>query len=215
MKIRTLEQLSDALADDLAWRKKELSDLRSLIESSSTMSESKKRVLLRSGITILYAHWEGFIKSASSSYLEYVAMQRLRYDELSSNFVALALKAKLDVASETDKATVFTEAIDFIRSQLGERASVPHKDIIYTGSNLKSSILREITCLLGLDYSFFDTKNVLIDSVLLANRNSIAHGEYLTLDKDDYLQLHTQIVSMLDAFRNQIENCATLGDFRC
>ena len=33
MKIRTLEQLSDKLAEELAWRKKELSILKSLIDS--------------------------------------------------------------------------------------------------------------------------------------------------------------------------------------
>ena len=142
-------------------------------------------------------------------------MQRLRYDELSSNFVALALKAKLDAANDTSKATIFTEAIDFIRSKLGQRGLVPYKDVVQTGANLSSSILREIACVLALDYSPFDTKNVLIDSKLLARRNFVAHGEYLNFDKEDYLQLHTQVVFMLDAFRNQIENCATLGDFRC
>lgn len=214
MTIRTLEQLSDSLAGDLAWRKKELANLKSLIESSG-MSSSQERVLLRSGITILYAHWEGFIKTAASNYLEYVAMQRLRYDELSSNFVALALRNRLSQASETSKATIFTEAIDFIRSQLTQRGLVPYKDIVQTGSNLSSSVLKEITCVLGLDYSFYETKQMLIDSNLLAKRNYVAHGEYLRLEKDDYLQLHSQVVSMMDNFRNQIDNCAAIENYRC
>jgi hypothetical protein len=123
MKIRTLEQLSDCIANDLAWRKKELSALKGLIQSSSTSSASKQRVLLRSGSTILYAHWEGFIKFAASKYLEYIAMQKLRYEELSSNFVALSFKKQLETASTTKKATVFTEAIDFIRSQLNGKGT--------------------------------------------------------------------------------------------
>lgn len=212
--IRTLEQLSDSLAADLVWRKKELADLKSLI-GTGRMSSSKEKALLRSGITILYAHWEGFVKTAASSYLEYIAMKRLRYSELSSNFVALALKAKLSQANETNKATIFTEAIDFIRSQLEERSSVPYRDVVQTGSNLSSSIFREITCILGLDYSLYETKQVLIDEKLLARRNNIAHGEYLLLDKQDYLELHSQVINMMDTFRNQIENCATCESYRC
>jgi hypothetical protein len=212
--IRTLEQLSDSLAEDLAWRKQELSALKSLIESASA-SSAKGKMLLRSGITILYAHWEGFIKSAASKYLEYVAMQRLKYSELSSNFIALGLKTKLNHANESNKATIFTEAVDFIRAQLDEQSSIPYKDVVQTGSNLSSSILREITCLLGLDYSLYETKQVLIDEKLLARRNSIAHGNFLQLDQPDYLELHEQVVGMMDIFRNQVENCATCDDFRC
>jgi len=214
MTIRTLEQLSDSLARDLVWRKKELADLKSLIETSRVAS-SKEKALLRSGITILYAHWEGFVKAAASNYLEHIAMKRLRYDELSSNFVALALKAKLSQVNESNKATIFTEAIDFIRLELKERSIIPYKDIIRTGSNLSSSILREITCVLGIDYSLYETKQVLIDEKLLARRNTIAHGEYLQLDKDDYLELHSQVVGMMDTFRNQIDNCAAQENYRC
>ncbi|MBD2666493.1 MAE_28990/MAE_18760 family HEPN-like nuclease [Richelia sinica] len=64
MKIRTVEQLSDILARELAWRKVELSALKSLIDSKSFAS-GKRKALLRSGITILYAHWEGFVKVAA------------------------------------------------------------------------------------------------------------------------------------------------------
>jgi hypothetical protein len=35
MTIRTVEELSDFLADELAWRKKELADLRALAENNT------------------------------------------------------------------------------------------------------------------------------------------------------------------------------------
>lgn len=213
-KIRSLEQLSDSLDADLVWRKKELADLKSLIDTA-TVASSKEKALLRGGITILYAHWEGFVKTAASNYLEYVAMQRLQYNELSNNFVALALKAKLSQAHETNKSTTFIEAINFIRSQLGERSSIPYKDVIQTGSNLSSSIFREIICTIGLDYSFYETKQILIDEKLLARRNNIAHGNYLFLDKQDYMELHIQIIGMMNMFRGQIGNCAMEQSYRC
>ena len=211
--IRTKEQLSDSLSADLAWRKKELADLKSLIDGANVAS-SREKTLLRSGITILYAHWEGFVKTASSSYLQYVAMQRLKYSELSNNFVALALKTKLAEADETNRAVIFTEAIAFIRSKLDERSSVPYKDVIKTGANLSSNVFRDISYVLGLDYSFYETKQNLIDEKLLFKRNNIAHGEYLQVEKDDYLELHSQVIGMMDTFRNQIENCATCESYK-
>jgi MAE_28990/MAE_18760-like HEPN len=207
MKIRTVEDLSQKLGDDLVWRKKEISDLKSLIEIK-TYGASKHNALLRSGITLLYAHWEGYIKTAATSYLEFVSRQQITYNKLAINFVAIAMKTKLNEANDTNKATVFTEVASFMLTQTNQKSSIPYKDIISTASNLSSSILREIICLLGLDYSFYETKKVLIDEKLLSRRNAIAHGEYLSLDRDEYQQLHDEILAMMEDFRTQVENHA-------
>ncbi|MGB3758923.1 MAG: MAE_28990/MAE_18760 family HEPN-like nuclease [Rivularia sp. (in: cyanobacteria)] len=92
MKLRTAEQLSDKLSDELAWRKKELSEVKSLVETKFSLS--KHDALIRSGICLLYAHWEGFVKLAANSYLEYVRMQKLCYKDLSSNFLAFSNERK-------------------------------------------------------------------------------------------------------------------------
>jgi MAE_28990/MAE_18760-like HEPN len=208
MKIRTLEELNQQLTDDLIWRKKEISDLKSLIETKS-FSPSKQNAMLRSGVVLLYAHWEGYIKTAATSYLEFVSRQKLIYDELAINFVAIAMKFKLKEASETNKATVFTEVTNFILTQASQNISIPYKDAVSTASNLSSTILREIVCLLGLDYSFYEMKEPIIDEQLLKRRNGIAHGEYLLLDREEYRQLHDEILEMMENFTTQIENNAT------
>jgi hypothetical protein len=210
MKIRTLEDLNQRLTDELIWRKSEIADLKGLIENRS-FTTSKHNTLLRSGVTILYAHWEGYIKTAATSYLEFVSRQKLTYDELAINFVAIAMKVKLNEATEASKATVFTEATKFILTQTKQRSSIPYEDIIATGSNLSSSILREITCILGLEYDFYQTYRVIIDERLLSRRNKIAHGErleYLSLDREEYQQLHEHVLCMVEYFRDQIENHA-------
>lgn len=204
-KIRTFEDLEQRLTDDLSWRRKELSDLNSVIGSKSY------NVLLRSGVVLLYAHWEGYIKTAASSYLEFVSRQKLTYNELATNFVAIAMKARLDEAKESNKATVFTEVAYFILTQGNERSIVPYKEVVSTDSNLSSLILREIICLLGLDYSPYKLKEKLIDEQLLKRRNMIAHGESLaslSLDRDEYQQLHREILEMMENFRTQVENRA-------
>ncbi len=213
MKIRTLEQLNKQLSDKLVWRKKELSSLKAMIDWKSP-SLDQRNVLLRSGITILYAHWEGFIKVAANSYLEFVAMQRLPYNQLSNNFIALAMKDQLDQARDTNKATIYCEVADFFITKLTERSRIKYENRIVT-SNLSSSVFKEIVFMLGLDYSFYELKEVIIDEKLLAKRNKIAHGEYLDIDENDYDELHRQIISMMDHFRNQIDNCAATKQYCC
>jgi hypothetical protein len=207
MKIRTLENLNQRLNEDFIWRKKEIADLNNLIQSRSS-SPNKQLVLLRSGVSILYAHWEGYIKTVATSYLEFVARQKFTYDELAINFVAVAMKAKLSEATETNKATIFTEVAKFMLTQMNDRCLIRHEDIITTASNLSSIVLSEITCILGLDYSFYKIREIIIDEQLLKRRNAIAHGEYLSLDRAEYTNLQYQILAMMEYFRNQVENNA-------
>lgn len=212
MSIRTAEQLSDRLATDLAWRKKELSEMKSLIEAKN-VSDQRHKVLVRSGVCILYSHWEGFVKLAANSYLEYVISKKLTYQELSSNFLALAMKEKLKEAKETHKPSLYIPVCEFFLSELNQRCILP-KDVISTASNLSSEILKEITYILGIDFSVYSTKSVLIDTKLLKTRNEIAHGNYSVFDRDEYLELHREIIGMLDRFRTEIENAAIQEKFR-
>jgi len=98
MKGSTVEDLYDFMSDELWWRRKELDDIKWLIQKNSG-SESKKKVLLRSAITMLYAHWEGFIKNVSKAYINFVAKRRFKYAELSSNFLALALRQRVSMTN--------------------------------------------------------------------------------------------------------------------
>ena len=211
MKLKTAEQLSDRLSRDLAWRKKELSEVKSLVETKS-FSDSKHKALVRSGICLLYAHWEGFVKLAANSYLEFIIMQKLCYEELSNNFLALAMKEKLKEAKETNKPSLYIPVCDFFLDELNQRCLLP-KDTISTASNLSSEIFQEITHTLGIDFSTYSTKSVLIDTKLLKTRNEIAHGEYSIFDQEEYIELHSEVIAMLDLFRNQIENAAINKDY--
>lgn len=210
MALRTAEQLSDKLSEELVWRKKELSEVKSLIETK--FSPYRHNALIRSGICLLYAHWEGFVKLAANSYLEYVRMQKLSYKQLASNFLALAMKEGLDRAKETNKPSLYIPVCNFFLDELDRRCQLP-KDVISTASNLSSEILKEITHILGIDFSPYSTKSVLIDTKLLKTRNEIAHGEYSITDREEYIELQVEIISMLNIFRNQIENAAINKDY--
>jgi len=210
MKIRTKENFIDAIDNEIAWRKKELSYLKGNVKSNSPYFKTH----LRTGIVLLYAHWEGFVKNACELYLTCIKSLRLKYEELGENFIALSLKKNLTEFEQTNKSTVHCQVVSFLLNNLYERANVPNENVIKTGSNLNSNILKEILTTVGLDYSSYELKKNLIDTVLLKNRNSIAHGEYIELDEVDFNDLHTEIVSMMDDIKNKLSNMVVLEFYR-
>ena len=78
--------------DELAWRKRELTTLKHMVERARS---HEKVFLLRAAVCVLYAHWEGFVKAAATSYASFVDAQGLRYRDLAPNFVALGLRAEI------------------------------------------------------------------------------------------------------------------------
>src|SRR5688500_9527583 len=173
MKIRTLEALDDVLTRDYAWRLKELATL--LLEVKGARPHLQP-MLLRAALPLLYAHWEGFIKVAANSYLEYVGRKGMPICDLSDPFAALALRRELNELEASTKSASRVRFMSFVRTRLHEPARLPYRKGVETRANLKAGVLRDIVETLGLDYSPFELKEKLIDRQLVDSRNSIAHG---------------------------------------
>lgn len=213
MKIRTEGAFIDCVDGDLIWRKKELTQIKFLLESGSARID-QRTALLRSSVPLLYAHWEGFVKTAGLAYVEYVASQRLRLDELAVPFLALAARKVLTEGAASKKIRAHIEVAKLFRSQLAESSALPYKAAITTRANLSSEVLHDIVMTLGLDFTPFATKTQVIDESLLASRNTIAHGEYLLVTEERYEEIRQQVLEMMEEFRNQIQNAAVLKQFR-
>jgi hypothetical protein len=208
MSIHTIEDLDKSLSYGLAWRKRELISLVSILQSSK-ITETQKEVIVRGGVAILYAHWEGFVKESSSYYLEFVLNRRLTYKELSSNFISIAVKNNFEEVWKSNKISIINKITEFFISNLSERCKMDYKSVIDTQSNLSSEVLKEITYILGIDYSSFEVKKNIIDEKLLKSRNNIAHGELFTIDIKEFYDLYDKIIILLDLFKNLIENAAS------
>jgi deoxyadenosine/deoxycytidine kinase len=159
---------------------------------------------------MLYAHWEGFIKSSSNAYLEFVSWQKLPNKELTYNFIALSARRILQDASLSTKMKSHIAVTEFFLEKMENKSSIPTKNVINTKSNLTSSVLREITEILDFDYSFYAPKEKLIDDKLVNSRNNIAHGNYLQVDQKEFSELYEQVLEMMAYFSAQIDNAATL-----
>lgn len=207
MKIKKLEKLQDLLDQDMAWRKKELIDIKLLIHST------KNPVLCRMGIALLSAHFEGFIKQAANYYVVHVASQNIKISDLHTNFAAIHSGKLFDQCAASEKITVYQKAIDdflnnYTRLNFQVRYS-PEHPIIKTESNPSSTVVKNIFDSIGLDFSPYETKTNYIDADLLSNRHSVVHGERVYIEISDFDSTFDKITEIMVQFSDQIMTAAT------
>ncbi|MEA9897637.1 MAE_28990/MAE_18760 family HEPN-like nuclease [Xanthomonas campestris pv. raphani] len=201
--MRTIEELERYIADELVWRRKELTEMRAFVQSAK--GKLTQRVLIRAAVALLYAHWEGFVKKSGCAYLKFVAGQGINCGNLSYNFLALAGR-KLSPGEGGMRLSV--ELAKYYSESGLIKAKIPHSNIVDTKSNLGSSALKDILFVLGLEESHFSTKMAFIDSNLVRPRNYIAHGEIININVHEYENVHAEVLALIEEFRNAVENAA-------
>jgi hypothetical protein len=209
--IRTLNDLQDAMSHEFAWRKKELHALKGLVVANE--KKPSQDLYIRAAVPLLYAHWEGFVKQIAKMYLEFVGRQKLRHDQLSRHFLAMAVGRLVRGTAASSKIEPCLTVVAFFESQLPTRSQLEWKHGVNAKSNLNADVFREIVLTLGLDYSRFETKEKILDEKLLNNRNRIAHGQYSMVGYEEYVALHDEMLALMQDFYNQIDNDANLGRY--
>jgi len=213
MKIRTTFELSSFLDEELAWRKRELTNL--FFDTTKCPREHLIDTRLRAAIPMLYSHWEGFLKLAAQAYLQFVARQRLRYCDLTTNFVTISCRKALNESAASRQTHIQTQLVDFLIYNQFNRARIPVNNVIETESNLSSPVLRNILFTLGIPFdNYWQTKSLLVDGSLLFLRNRIAHGERQLVSLAAYLELHRFILDALDYMKRLIETSAINGTYK-
>ena len=211
MRISTVEKLQEYLDDEFSWRLKEIAHLKATARASESIRQG---TVIRAGVPLLYAHWEGFVKNAAKGYLIFVDSQRLAYRDLSANFVVLGAKKHINNLSSSRKTHTNLEVVKFFRNEMGSRAKLRLGSAIETESNLSSGVFQNIAITIGIDPSQYETRHRFIDSELVDQRNHIAHGKYLKLNVDDYRKLADEVIVLLRWFKTDIENAASSNRFR-
>ncbi len=213
MKIRTQNQLLEKIGLERVWRIREIAALRAECFGRHA-SEQTMRALRRSFVPIAYAHWEGFVKKTAHYYLEYVAMQNLRLGELNYPIVSIHLWKYCSHQLEKQKHFSLTDVCASVANDAGQRIRLHYEDVLPSTANLNSKTLRDVCDTLGVPFLRFETKAKFIDEALLGRRNHIAHGEVQDIDEVEVEELKTEVVSLIDAFRTEVENAAILEAFK-
>ena len=209
--IRSPGQLDRFLSRSLSWRKKELTTLKFAVD---TAPASEQKVLLRAATTLLYAHWEGFIKEAGTGYLELVARQRLTLGDIKASFLAIAVRSQILQCAYTAKTSIHKLLVERIKGGSAEPANVPWRGTVKTRSNLTAPVLEEIINTLDLDYAPFQLKAKVVIDRLVKARNQIAHGAGVPVPAADYVYLHGEIIGLMDEFKNQVQSAATTRKYK-
>jgi hypothetical protein len=209
-KIRTLSQLQESLDVEMSWRIKEISLFKLVTKSQPPTA----RTFVRAGVALLYSHWEGFIKSASEAYLNFVDNQGHVYRDLKTCFAVFGLKGRLAVLSESRKAKPNIDALDFVLTEIDTTAKMNMASAIDTESNLTSKVFANIAESLNISISPYETKFNLIDVSLVNRRNKVAHGEYLDIAIADFVVLTDEILQMMRNYKTDIENAASLQNYK-
>ena len=111
-KVRTVQELQDALDRDFSWRLHELTYLRRMLKPGRP---ELSRAGVRASTTILYAHWEGFIRCAAQLYLQYVGRQGHKVSDLIECFAYIALRQSINELASTKKAAKGVAIVKLIR----------------------------------------------------------------------------------------------------
>ena len=202
-KIKTVEELETKLQEDLAWRKKEMLSIKMMVEKD----DANESILLRSGITMLCAHFEGFVKFASNCYVKYVSAQKINSRLLKDNFMAYSLTNVIKKCSNTEKISVYQKVIDKVR-EIYDAPFYEKGSVISTHSNPSSKELKEIVASIGLETDIFNLKANYIDNNLLKNRHKVVHGERYPIDKEDFKKTFDVIMELIGKYEELIVQAA-------
>jgi hypothetical protein len=211
-KAYTDTDFSTQITEDRSWRLKEISDLKNAVVRADAKLQ---RVLLRSLITVCYAHWEGYVRFAARKYLEHVALRKLHFCDLDRQFLRNYFLPRLEALS-TCKTSIAARCalVDEILNSSDRPFSRVNDSLVNTRSNLNFSVFTDICLICNVPTGDFAEKATFIDVFLLKRRNEIAHGEDTFLEIEDLDELTAETVEVMRAFGDALENHVCLKKYR-
>ncbi|ELY3545361.1 hypothetical protein SMX40_001226 [Cronobacter turicensis] len=210
--IKSKYHLEEYITAIKSWRIKELYSLKLMANSSTGLNQD---ILIRSGIVILYAHWEGFIKEALHALFSYLNSIKIKYSELNNNFIILGIYNEFKDHNDFKNFNSLYSIRDYLITNCGEKqCNIDFKKHISTNSNLNSAVLLDLLKKSGMKAEKYLVNIQYIDNQLLKYRNMIAHGEKThglrknnevkALDLKWYNELYEKITDLMDIFEEEL-----------
>ncbi len=200
----TEDDLSAFFNSELTWRRKELSDLKAAVKTADIPAQG---VLLKSIVSMSYAHWEGYVKACANKYFEHLSIRRKSYNELERQIYINSFLVRLDALHKSrlnikDRCQLVIDILDNKNS----RFAYINPDLVDTKSNLNSEVMSEICLICGISPEHFINNKTFIDVMLLKRRNAIAHGQQESIDARDVDDLIAECLALMEVFKGLLEN---------
>ena len=206
MKIRSDIEAQEFLDHEFSWRLREIDLLKTQVQVASL---EYCEMMMRAGIQLAYAHWEGFVKAGAEALLCYVSLSGKTYRELLPCFAVHGFSSDIDQLIESKKDVIRTRTIEFLLHNMDEIVSFHYKGRISTYGNLSFETFRNITAAIGIDASRYSTRGNFVDESLLSRRNKIAHGGRIDLDADGFTDVLDGVLILLRWFKSDLEKSIT------
>ncbi|MFB9985096.1 MAE_28990/MAE_18760 family HEPN-like nuclease [Mesorhizobium kowhaii] len=205
------QDLSDLFDEDLIWRRRELSDMKAVVKAADTAA---KPVMLGAIITMIYAHWEGYVRLCANRYFEYLSIRKQPYTALERQIYVNAFLSRLD-ALHRSRASVEARCkiVNDILDGTDGTFRYVNPSLIDTKSNLNTDVIKEICLICALDQSYFESNRIFLDQIVLRRRNAIAHGQQEFIKEDEIDGLVSDILSLMQHFRTLLENKVYLKEY--
>jgi hypothetical protein len=212
MSLRTVEELQQKIARELAWRKQEISRLRLSARRKST----EKDFLYRAGLVLLCAHWEGFLRNAIRLYFKHVYAQELRLKDLAPNFVAAAFfsdvqrAAKADYPGSSETHGRLARRIILSADEVCIGSSWEVKTDGNPGTDILARLLSSagLNPQLGFDAATWSTMKIYIDEQVVRDRHLVAHGEGFKISRDEFLERSQRMLDLLERVGKEVIDAA-------
>jgi hypothetical protein len=184
------------IENDLIWREKELASLKR-IAITNRENAIIYRTVLRASWATLYAHFEGFTKFAWELLLDKVAADEITVRELRNEFKLLALEKPFKtLRGDTSTENLFTFFELGINEFLESSVEFDEECRLSTESNLWPNVFERECAKVGIISKELENVRQLIKT-LVARRNDIAHGKYMTINSVDEYSKYEQAVLLV------------------
>lgn len=200
----TAEDLTAIFDAEMTWRRKELSDLKAAIRSADGFSRPP---LIKAVIAMSYAHWEGYVRTCATRYFEHLTLRKRPFMELERQIYVNSMLSRVEAlhhgrVSLKERCKLVNDILDGGSG----RFAYLNPDLIDTHSNLNTGVVCDICTICGVDSKHFEDNSSFLDLILLRRRNAIAHGEQDCVDAFDVNVFVANVLSLMAAFRNLLEN---------
>ena len=206
MKLRTDLELQEYLDREYAWRLREIDLLKTAVRGTTN---GYCHTLIRAGIQLVYAHWEGFVKAGAEAMLCFVSLSGKTYRQLVPCFAVHGLATKIDILTESKKEHLRVPAMEFVMNMMDEKAAFYWKGRVNTGGNLNYERFCSIAAAVGIDVSRYETRANFVDKSLLKRRNEIAHGGWVDLNIAGFTNVADEVLLLLRWFKTDLEESIT------
>ena len=210
--METVADFQNAVQRDLAWRKLEISALRTLVNQS----DEDAHYVFRATQVLLCAHWEGFLKKAARLYLEHVFAQNILLKDMVPCMVAVAYFDDVLAAasakfpgSELNHLKLAEKIVRTINGRV-ERPSWNVDTEGNPGTDTLERVLRSIGVdpQLEMELAAWTTTRVFINEQIVRDRHYVAHGDGFRIDRASLLARVQRLLDLLDTLSDRLQDAA-------